>query len=438
MANNIVRVNVSQTIAPAPSTLQQTGALISQGATTTAVGTSTLLTQESDLTAILRTALAITSITWSGGTATVTTAAAHGLTVSDILPITIAGMAPTGYNGTYNCTITGSNTFTYALGVNPGSMVTAGTWILAAVAELTAMANTFFAQGSAVSVYVLELGAVETDAAVSVLDTFILDNEDDQVFYAYLTPRSWADSAAFLTFLADFEEPTSKTYFFVTVTLSNYGDLTATMKCVVAMVEAPAAPSAEFTLAAPFYRWLGYDPSTTNKVAPFSFAYLYGVTAYPVRGNSATLAALKNAAINYVGVGAEGGITNSVLFWGTTKDGNDATYWYSVDWVQINVDLDLANAVINGSNNPTNPLYYNQQGIDRLQAVAQLTMDRGTSFGLVNGTAVVQAVRFAQYVVLHPSDYSIGKYDGLSVSYTPSRGFTEIVFNLNVSQFPTQ
>ncbi len=439
MANNIVVVNVSQTIAPAPSTLQQTGAFISQGATTTDVGDTTLVTQESELLAILRPALANASLVWGGGTVTATTSVPHGLTTGDILQLTIAGAVATlaGYNGTFACTVTGASTFTYAVGTNPGTATQPGTWIPAAVAEVRSMANTFFAQGSAVSVYVLEVGLVEDDAGVLELDSFITANSQSQVFYSYLVPRSWADSAAFLTYVGDFEDPTAKTYFFMTVSLSNYTDLDATMKSVVATIQAPAAPVTEFTAAALFYRWLGYDPSTTNKVAPFAFAYLYGVTAYPLRNNSATLTLLKNAFINYVGTGAEGGITNTVLFWGTTKDGNDATYWYSVDWVQINLDLDIANAVINGSNNPTNPLYYNQQGIDRLQAVAQLTMDRGTSFGLVNGSAAVAAVSFRTYVLENPSDYPIGKYAGLSVTYTPSRGFTQIVFNLNVSQFPT-
>ncbi|MXE01577.1 hypothetical protein FQZ98_27505, partial [Escherichia coli] len=88
--------------------------------------------------------------------------------------------------------------------------------------------------------------------------------------------------------------------------------------------------------------------------------------------------------INYVDTGAEGGISNTILVKGVTSDGNDMTYWYSVDWVQINVDMQLANTVINGSNNPINPLYYNQDGIDRLQQVAQAVFNTGVSYGLVN------------------------------------------------------
>ena len=117
--------------------------------------------------------------------------------------------------------------------------------------------------------------------------------------------------------------------------------------------------------------------------------------------------------------------------------------------------------MINGSNNPINPLYYNQDGINRLEAVAAGTMSRGVTFGLVLGNVtqvgldgaaftaalnggtfvdqtVVNAVPFVPYSIANPSDYKIGKYAGLSVSYTPARGFKAIIVNLNVSQFVAQ
>ena len=59
MANPIVQVNVTQTIAPAPSTLQKTGVFISQGGTSLAKNASKLLTQMSDLTSVLAGAITI-------------------------------------------------------------------------------------------------------------------------------------------------------------------------------------------------------------------------------------------------------------------------------------------------------------------------------------------------------------------------------------------
>src|SRR6185437_5160638 len=387
---SIVVVNVSQQVAPTPSTLQKTGALISQGGTTLASGSYSLITQLADLTAILAAPLALTSLAWSGGTVTATTVSPHGITVGDTFPTTIASALPAGYNGTYIATVTGASTFTYALASDPGSETAPGTYTPRNAAELVSMATTFFDQGVSTSVYVLELGAGEAAAGVTALQTFITDNPN--FFYSYLVPRSWDANSTFLSFLANFESTTAKTYFHVTTTTATYTSYTPLMKCVIATVEAPVIPVTEFTAAAGFWVTLHYDPSTTNKVTPFAFSFVFGVTPYPTKGNAAILQTLKNASVNVIGTGAEGGITNTILLWGTTMDGRDFTYWYSVDWMQINVDLNIANAVINGSNNPLNPLYYDQNGINRLQDVTAQTVASAITFGLATGTVTKTAL----------------------------------------------
>ncbi|EAV7587635.1 hypothetical protein FC957_16415 [Salmonella enterica] len=130
----------------------------------------------------------------------------------------------------------------------------------------------------------------------------------------------------------------------------------------------------------------------------------------------------------------------------------------SVAWCAINLELDLANEVINGSNTTVNPLYYDQQGIGRLQRRALKTLRSGISYGLIlgqvidtqltqesfnaeyekgsyAGNAVINAVPFADYTSLNQSDYADGKYNGLSAVVTPRRGFESITFNLNVTNF---
>ena len=171
-------------------------------------------------------------------------------------------------------------------------------------------------------------------------------------------------------------------------------------------------------------------------MTPLVFTTLPGATQYPLVGNSALFATLKAAFVNLVATGAEGGLTSSILKWGTLMDGNQWNFWYATDWAQINLARDLANAVINGSNNPLNPLYYNQPGVNRVQAVAQGTMNRGVTYGLLNGPVSVAAVPFAAYIAANPSAYEAGSYGGLSATATPTSGFQAIVFNLNVTDFP--
>lgn len=626
MSNSIVQLNVTQTVAPTPPSLQKTGAFLSQGATITAPGTKTLLTQLSSLSTSLAGAKAVTGIAQTSGVATVTTTLAHGFTIGDSLYITVSGATPAAYNGSFLCTVTTTTAFTYLVPSGTTSPATGSSivYTMEDVAELVAMNATFFSQGSNQAVYVLELGAGNVNDGVTYLTNWIAQNPG--VFYSYLVPRTWDATPSYLAFLAGFQNNTAKTYFHTTTTLATYQNYSALMKDVMAYIECPqygswaanaltaisyaaawpanvlteiswspstltvtattttahgvavgntftisgvtpaayngtfvalsgttgstlvyglatnpgtetvlgtlvastgglvtattttahgvavgdyftiagvtpigyngtfraltgttgstivyaaptalgaetvlgtlvasvysssGIPSTEFSAASYFYASLNYKPSTSNKVTPAAFTFLYGVTPFPTQGNSSLLSTLKTAKINIVGTGAEGGISNTILLWGTTMDGRQFTYWYSVDWAQINTDLDVSNAVINGSNNPANPLYYNQPGINTLQQVAASTMSDAISFGMAAGTViqtaytgtelqnalnngtfsnqiVVNAVPFITYLTENPDDYATGTYDGFTIIYITQNGFISLLFNLNVTDF---
>jgi hypothetical protein len=430
MTTQIVTVNVTQTIAPAPNTLQRTGCFVSQGSTTLSTGSSYLLTQFADLSAILQGSITISSMTWASSIVTVTTSTPHGIPIGDAILGIIAGVTPTGYNGQYTVTSTGTTTFTYPLASNPGSVTTQGLFTNESVQDLVAMATTYFAQGNANGIYVLELGAGTGEQGVTALTTYIAANL--YKYYAYMVTTEMSLDTTFLALTKNYESTTSQVYFWVLETIDNYGNYN-NVKSVVSVIQDVSAPVTEWSAAAMMYNALNYNPSDTNKVAPMAFQYVSGVTAFT--GTNAQQQALKTVNVNYIGTGAEGGISNTLVLWGVTCDGKDYTYWYSVDWVQININLSISNAIINGSNNPINPLYYNQAGINTLQKVAQGTMNSGIAYGLVLAPANVQAVSFNTYVTDNPSDYAIGKYAGLSVTYTPARGFIQIIFNVNVSSF---
>lgn len=430
MSNQIVNVAVSQQVAPAPSTLQRTGAFISQGGTTLAANSTALITQMSDLTAILAGSKVVSSMVWSAGVVSVTLATPHGIPVGDTVLAVIAGVTPAGYNGTFAVTYTGANTFTYPLVTNPGLTTTQGTFTLEDVQELVAMGTTFFAQGNGVAVYVLELGTGTPAQGVTALTAYIA-NPTIQ-FYRYLLPTTWGGEATAQTLANNNSAPTKLLYFHPTVTLANYTGW-KTFKSVVMTIQSPTAPVTEFDAAVLFYSLLAENPTNVNLMTPAAFTFAYGVTAY---NPSPTVAAeLKANFVNFIDTGAEGGITNTLIKWGTDAVGNDATYWYAADWVNVQCHLALANAIINGANNPQNPLYYNQQGINRLQQVAQSRVNSGVSFGVVSGTPVVTAVPFTTYTANNPSDYPAGIYNGLAVTFTPNRGFTSVTFYLTVSNF---
>jgi hypothetical protein len=295
---------------------------------------------------------------------------------------------------------------------------------------------------------------------VTALNTYINNNTVNGLgpFYSYLVPLEWSGEPTFFTFLAQFESLSGLTYFFCTATGSNYTSYVIQMKDVFVLIEAPAAPATEFSAAAMFFKWLNAAPSSTNKVTTMNYSNLFGVTPYPQQGNGALLTTYFNAFINIVQTGSEGQLTNTILRNGTTRDGNDGKYWYSVDWVQLNINISLSAAMFTQSQNTQNPLQYNQDGINRLAAVLVSTMNTGVNFGLVLGVPIlvdmapaafvaavaagqfagqtaVNAFDFLNYSLANPNDYANGLYSGFQVAYTPSRGFNQIIVGVNVSNF---
>lgn len=363
-------------------------------------------------------------------------------------------------------------------------------------AELSDMATTFFAQGNAVGAYVLELGTQSSpNAGVSELSTWITDNPN--VFYSYLVPENWDQpitsvsgsiSGSTLTvslvisgtvaigqvvggtgvqpstsitagsgtswtvstsgnavtgevltltnpleiLVADNSSPTSKTYFFITSTSGSISQYSPN-KAAQAYVMAPTAPSTEFTAAAAFYQWLVNNPSQANPLPPMAYRYVYGVTPWPQSGQTASVNSILTNYGNLIFTGAEGGISTSCLFKGTTMDGQQGSWWYGVDWFQIQVKQALAAAVINGSNsNP--PLLYNQAGINALQKIAQNIGNDAVKFGCALSVTVT-ATPFATYVQQNPSDYNAGLYKGLSATMVGPSGFLTVDFYLDAVQF---
>jgi hypothetical protein len=482
--NAIVTVHVSIIEAPTPNTYQRSGALVSFGATNLAPNDTSFLTQLADLQPMLTPPLIVTAMTWAAGTATATLSApVAGVTIGDTQTLILSGFTPAGYNGRQICTFTAPNTFTYPLTVSPGTATVMGIATWASTVELQQMATTYFGQGNEMGVWVLELGYQDSiDNKVTALETWLVNNP--LTVYNFLLPRelgvdpeaipAWPGfptpapaPTAFMNLLKQYQAPEKMEYFWITVNPQNMQTLGPTYKDVIQLVEAPVLtdpvganlddPYGEFTLAALLYNALQYRASNTNRIAPMAFKYVYGVTQYPQRGNGPLLTSFKLNHTNYISTGAEGGIAFTMVYEGVTLDGHDFfNWWYTIDWVQIEVNLELSNAIINGSNNPLAPLYYNQDGINYLEAVLFGVMQHSQTFGMVLGkiemtqydgpdlTAAiyggqfagkcdVNAVPFLNYTLANPGDYKIGEYDGLSTLFIPARGFIHILVNVVVS-----
>jgi hypothetical protein len=473
--NDIVTVTVSTILAPAANTLQQTGAILSYGGSTVPVGSTQILTRFGDLAQWVIPADGVVNAVWAAGVVTVTlqNPIPGTWTNGDLVSMNFTGFTPTGYNGTYICTITGADTVTYNQLIDPTIMMQAGKSQFTAAMDLNAKVATFFRQGTGRYVYILELG-FQTTPQQEMLQLENWLNVNPLSFYGYLVPYAWGNSNNItnaITLFEQFVNPEAMTYFWITLQANTVGLIPNTCKSVVQLIEDPsvyparisAAPGmyAEYTIAGMFYWALQFQATSVTRVAPMCFKYIYGVTPYNQLSAGSIFASFKTNNVNYIRTGAEGGINYTFVYMGVTADGMDYfNWWWTIDWVQINIKLDLANAIINGTNNPLAPLYYDQPGINQLEAVLAGTMKRGGGFGMINGVVVqtqlnsddlmtaidagtyegqcnVNAVPFLAYSEQNPSDYGVGEYDGLSTLFIPARGFVHVLVSVVATDIVT-
>ena len=244
------------------------------------------------------------------------------------------------------------------------------------------------------------------------------------------------------TMISNYSGNQAKLYFFVLTSLTNmhaYGSMSndglwSGYKAGVFGINSPTAADSEYLPAAIAYLVAEQNPSATDILPPMQYQFLTGCTPWPSTGYSADIQNMTNLGVNYAGTGAEGGISNTCLFWGTLGNLEQISYWYGIDWAQIQSNQTIAAAIINGSNTQP-PLRYRPSGINTLLEVAQQVIDDGVSFGcLEQGT--VTAVPFATYVQQNPSDYEVGDYNGFTADVVGQNGFRHIQFNINVQQLP--
>lgn len=459
---SIVQVNVSQIVAANPNTLQQTGGVISQGGTTLTAGQRQLLTQRADLTPLLRAPLAVSSISYSSGTVSVQTAVnIPGIVSGDLFLTTLSGFTPIGYNGLVLATATSPNTFTFPLASDPGIETVLGTYTPPNSSELVSRITNYFGQGNNQSVWVLELGPADGHTGPPLLDTWIQNNQKQ--IYHFRVPSNWDGTDEYKALLANYEADNAMVYFWEDTTVLGRTQYTPQMKSAHILVNSPSKPLAEDSESAPFASALSYNPNASSRMTPFANKFLYGVTPWPIDGNQSTLALLTGRGTvsppgyyNYVGTAAEGGISTADLEGGTMMDGNDFSFWFAADWAQIWGALVLANEVKNGANNPANPLWFDQDGINRLQDRVVKQYQAGVGYSILQGSVtrtqldqttfinnfnddvyanqcVVNAIPFSNYTALNPGDYQEGRYAGLTSIVIPKRGFRAIIFALVVS-----
>ncbi len=464
----IVQLAVTLALAPVPSQYQRSAALVSVGGSTLATGTYQFCAAVDAVTAILSATGNYAELTNMAGTffAQGTTAGCY------VLELGVQASVSDGIAALQTYIAANPNVFyTYTVPADwdtppaPGSTAVAIT-----AATSTLPAGTYYTQVA----YINSAGAigqlspvVTSDVATADVDELVVSSPAALTgATAYLVYMGTTAGSLYLqngstgtalgtnytqsvpiltttptsTTLADlgndYSAPDSMRYLLVNSSVTNlaaYGTMASNSiwsgyKAIIAAIPSPSAQTGEFTVAAWAYNIAVNNPGADNKLAPMQYRYLYGVTPWPATGYSAEIQTIRNYGGNYVGTGAEGGISANCIRGGTTSALSQISAWYGLDWEMINVQQQVTAAIINGSNtNP--PLEYDQVGINTLDSVAQQEADNGVTFGCAQ-SAVISAIPFYTYNQQQPGDYANGQYNGLSGEIVAQNGFMSLVFNM--------
>lgn len=437
----IVNLTATLTVAPTPSQLQRSGTFISTGATTLASGSYQFLSQLSDLTPILN---ADPSVATQAAelTAMATTFFAQGNSVG--VYVLELGTQTNGAAGieALQAWITANPGVFYAYLVPAawdnntdvvGSIIidNGGTgYVSAPSVTITggggsgATATAVVQNGAVTSIVITTPGDSFTTAPTVTIDAPPTGGTQAT---AHANLASELDVVA-----GDFANPTAKTYFFITTTVANVG-IYQPNKSVCAFVPSPLATSQEYGASVYFYNYLVNNPGPANQLAPMQYRYAYGVTPWPAKGYAQQVNTILSAYGNIIYPCSEAGISNTGQWKGTFSDGSQMSWWYGVDWFQIQVAQSLAAAVINGSNsNP--PLLYDQNGINTLHAVANTVLDTAITYGCLEGGSIT-ATSFATYTQQNPDNYKAGIYGGFLATVSGQNGFLQISFYMDATQF---
>jgi len=183
-----------------------------------------------------------------------------------------------------------------------------------------------------------------------------------------------------------------------------------------------------------------YDVSPSNKMTPLQYKQITGVTAEKL--NTTMRTALTNNAVNYVGTIQ----SVTVLFNGRYADNFSWDYRFSERVTLQDIQNSLLALIINGANVPAASVPYNQEGIDKLLAVANARASYRKSCNMVTdfsqtidntGTTLVDkntffAIDYYTYKAANPAKYQAGEYDGLSGFIEIGKFFRKVTFNVTL------
>ncbi len=307
-----------------------------------------------------------------------------------------------------------------------------------AVIQMQATVRGWFGQGNR-SVIVRDIGADK-----NALD--ILNDLNDKCYIA-LSGYVWSDltvnNSLYAKLVNDFNTNLKACYGVGAIPFSLYNDASKEyltgIKSIFTIATNQGYEDAQTGVGACGYELSNYQPSTVNKVNPMIYRRLS--IASPLTDDDY----LHNKHLQddfntnmLLDPPNDGNRAKSLIYPGILADGNDFTYWYGVDYIRYSLISQITNFIIQSSNYKTNPLYYNQDGIDRIKAFVKQIISNCASYGIIQTNFKISAIDFVDYVTQNQEDYKNEIYDGISIEVSPLKALRKIVFSLQVTDLIAQ
>lgn len=183
-----------------------------------------------------------------------------------------------------------------------------------------------------------------------------------------------------------------------------------------------------------------FDISSENPASSLNYKTLTGFKFNEVATSDKTK--IINASDNFVDMVAD----VPTILNGRMRDTYPLDYWYQWDLTAFYLDRDIKNLLLNGVNNPKYAIRYNQNGIDTLKARVMATLDNCIALGLITdysqalnqatgeieGTGLITAINFAEYVRVNPENYQNEIYGGISFYLRIGRYIRQVVLNVTL------
>lgn len=294
-------------------------------------------------------------------------------------------------------------------------------------------------------IYLEEHGTFNTDYSdkIEAINKFIADGL--KPCYVFVLPNKISqDENISKDLFALYDDISSKTYFYVNLSPKENMDLPCSYytkckehKSVAMFYDNTEGEIGLASMIAGVFASNTFDISINNPATPINYKNLAGCDFVDL--NISLKNKLVQAGISFVDSIAQ----NILILNGRFADLTPIDYWYQWDLTSFNLQADLTHLIINGVNNPTNIIKYNQQGLDILESRVKATLKNMISNGCITEYAArlhpatgemesrgeITMIDFNTYITQNPKDYENEIYNGISFYLRIGKYLRQVIVN---------